>query len=270
MATAPEQTVLPPETRAFYCGALHALAESGVPFLVGGAYAFARYTGIERHTKDFDIFVRERDRDRVLETLAGHGCETDLSFPHWLAKARCGEDFIDVIFSSGNGVAVVDDEWFAHAVDGEVFDLPVKLVPAEEKIFSKAFIQERERYDGADVAHLLRASGRDLDWGRLLRRFGPYWRVLFQHLIAFGFVYPSERDTIPAWVMRECLRRTAAEVERPPKQTMVCRGTLISRQQYLVDVDCWGYEDARLNPRVAMTEDDIESWTEAIKDDGAH
>ena len=29
-----------------------------MPFLVGGAYAFARYTGIERHTKDFDVFVR--------------------------------------------------------------------------------------------------------------------------------------------------------------------------------------------------------------------
>ena len=40
------------------------------PFLVGGAYAFARYTGIERHTKDFDVFVRPRDFDRALDAFA--------------------------------------------------------------------------------------------------------------------------------------------------------------------------------------------------------
>ena len=104
------QVVLDPQTRAFYCRALSALSESGAPFLVGGAYAFARYTGIERHTKDLDIFVREADRDAVLVALAGAGCETDVTFPHWLAKARCDDDFVDVISSSGNGVAVVDDD----------------------------------------------------------------------------------------------------------------------------------------------------------------
>src|SRR5262249_49177341 len=49
---------LDPRTRAFYCHALEMLTRAGAPFLVGGAYAFARYTGIERHTKDLDIFVR--------------------------------------------------------------------------------------------------------------------------------------------------------------------------------------------------------------------
>ena len=79
-----------------------------------------------------------------------------MAFHHWLAKAHHGDKFIDVIFNSGNGVAEVDDEWFAHAVDEEVLGAPVKLVPAEEMIWSKAMIMERERYDGADVAHLLR------------------------------------------------------------------------------------------------------------------
>jgi hypothetical protein len=269
MAPAADQVELTPETRAFYCGVLHALAESGVPFLVGGAYAFARYTGIVRHTKDFDLFVRPADRDRVLAVLAGNGCETDVPFPHWLAKARCGEDFVDVIYCSGNGVAAVDDEWFARAVDGEVLDLPVKLVPPEEMIRSKAFVQERERYDGADIAHLIRARGRTLDWRRLLHRFGPHWRVLFQHLIAFGFIYPGERDAVPDWLLRELWRRTEAELARGPAPTDVCRGTLLSRQQYLPDIECWGYADARLHPRVAMTADEIGIWTEAIDDDGA-
>ena len=44
----------------------------------------------------------------------------------------------------------------------------------------------------------------------------------------------------------------------------ICRGTLLSRAQYLVDVNEWGYKDVRLEPRVAMSEDDIAHWTRAI------
>ena len=49
---------LNPRTRDFYVRTLAVLNESGVPFLVGGAYALARYAGIERHTKDLDIFIQ--------------------------------------------------------------------------------------------------------------------------------------------------------------------------------------------------------------------
>ena len=155
--------VLPAATREFYLRAMRLLDEAGIDFLVGGAYAFERYTGIARHTKDFDIFVHPRDLERVLETLGAAGCETELPFPHWLGKARCGEDFVDVIFSSGNGVAAVDDEWFVHSVEEEIFGRPVRLIPPEEMIWSKAFIMERERYDGNDVIHLLRARAGSLD-----------------------------------------------------------------------------------------------------------
>src|SRR5688572_18385319 len=138
---------------------MRTLLAAKLPFLVGGAYSFERYTGISRHTKDFDIFVRRQDCSRALETLATLGCTTDLTFEHWLGKAFRGDDFIDVIFSSGNGIATVDDRWFEHAVDETVLGIPVKLCPAEESIWSKAFIMERERFDGADVAHLIRATG---------------------------------------------------------------------------------------------------------------
>ncbi|MDP9410527.1 MAG: hypothetical protein M3P70_08510, partial [Actinomycetota bacterium] len=111
---------LPPETAAFYRRMIEALQSVEVPFLVGGAYAFARYTGIERHTKDFDVFVGAEDVDRVMATLAGAGCATELTFPHWLGKAYQGADFIDVIFRSANGLAAVDENWFVHAVEDEV------------------------------------------------------------------------------------------------------------------------------------------------------
>ena len=43
-----------------------------------------------------------------------------MTFPHWLGKAYRGDDFCDVIFSSGNGVCRVDDLWFEHSVPARV------------------------------------------------------------------------------------------------------------------------------------------------------
>jgi hypothetical protein len=268
MATLPmliaETNGLPASTRAFYQRAIGTLEEAGIPFLVGGAYAFARYTGIERHTKDFDVFLRRADACRALEALAADGCQTDLTFPHWLGKAFCGDDYVDVIFSSGNAVAEVDAAWFEHAVADEVLGRRVRLVPAEEMIWSKAFIMERERFDGADIAHLLRARGPALDWPRLLARFGRYWRVLLSHLVLFGFIYPSERDRVPAAVVRDLTARLLAELDRPAPANPVCRGTILSRAQYLVDVE-QGLRDGRRRPEGRMSAADVAHWTAAIE-----
>ena len=261
---------LDPVTFAFYGRSMEALHAAGVPFLVGGAYAFARYTGIERHTKDFDIFVTPEELERVFAVLGAAGCETEITFPHWLGKARCGDDLVDIIFSSGNGVARVDELWFQHAVDDTVLGVPAKLMPAEEMIWSKGFIMERERFDGADVLHVIHARAECLDWRRLLMRFGAHWRVLLSHLVLFGFVYPSERARIPAWIIQELSRRLARETAAMPVggSQRVCRGPLLSRAQYLVDVDERGYQDVRLTHESAMNEDDISLWTDGIKVDG--
>jgi hypothetical protein len=252
-------------TYACYRRALLRLQEAHVPFLVGGSYALERYTGIARHTKDFDLFVRPADAERVLAVLASTGFQTDLTFPHWLGKALSGGDVIDIIFSSGNGVATVDDDWFAHAATGTVLDIDVALCPAEEMIWSKAYVMERERYDGADIAHLLHATGSNLDWPRLLRRFAGHWRVLLSYLVLFGFIYPSARSMVPSWVMRELLGRLQDELTSPAPTEPVCQGTLLSREQYLVDLECLGYQDGRPVPRPTMTPDQIAHWTAAME-----
>src|SRR3954464_2464886 len=93
---------------AFYRDAMRPLLDAGEPFLVGGSHALVHYTGIARHTKDFDIFVHRSRIDRVLELLSSIGCRTEIPFSHWLAKAHRDHDLIDVIYSSGNGLAEVD------------------------------------------------------------------------------------------------------------------------------------------------------------------
>jgi hypothetical protein len=254
---------LAPEVREFYSRTLSALNDSGIPFLVGGAYALQRYTGIVRHTKDFDLFLLPDDLGRMLEEFDRLGCRTEVTFPHWLAKAYRGDHFFDLIFSSGNGTCRVDDDWFAHGVDDRVLDVPVRLVPAEEIIWQKAFVMERERFDGADIAHLIRARGDQLDWTRLLRRFdGPHGRVLLAHLVLFGFIYPDARSCIPESVMPELIGRLDVEADLPADR--LCRGTLLSRAQYLPDIGWWGASDARLRPHGSMTPEQVAHWTAAI------
>jgi hypothetical protein len=252
--------------RRRYRRALVALARAGIPHVVGGAYAMERYTGIARWTKDLDIFILPRDVEGALERLRAAGFETEVPYPHWLAKAYAARDFVDLIFSSGNGIAQVDDEWIQHGTPDTVLGVPVRLCPPEEMIWSKAFVAERERYDGADIAHLIRAGHDDLDWERLLRRFGERWRLLLSHLVLFEFVYPSEPAPRARALARRLARRLAEESD-PTDEVSVCQGTLLSRAQYLPDITLWGYADARLAPRGRMSEEDVACWTAAVRQD---
>lgn len=250
------------EAEAIYRHALSALSSEGVPVLVGGTYGLEPLMGITRDTKDLDLFVTPEDCARALATLEAAGFTVEVTFPHWLAKAFWGEIFIDIIFGSGNGISVVDEGWFEHAPGAVLLGTAVKLCPPEETIWSKAFIMERERYDGADVAHIIRHSGPVLNWRRLLARFGEHWRVLHSHLTLFGYIYPAERATVPDWVLFELMRRTLAEIESEPEDALVCRGTFLSRAQYVPDVAEWGYEDARTGEDGTMTTEDAERWTQ--------
>jgi hypothetical protein len=247
-----------------YRAALGILSDAGVPFLVGGAYALAHYTGIERYTKDFDVFLLPDDRDRALRALHAEGYRVEVTFSHWLGKAYRDEYFLDIIYSSGNGVARVDAQWFEYAVPATVLGVPVRVIPAEEMIWSKAFIMERERYDGADVAHILRAHAEDLDWTRLVARFRDTWRVLFVHLMLFAFVYPAEQHRIPSRIIDDLVRLIEADLHTAAPPERLCCGTLLSREQYLPDVQRWGYLDARLSPRGALSRDETDRWTAAI------
>jgi hypothetical protein len=264
----PGRVEIDPVTRDFYIRTLRVLDAARVPFLVGGAYGLAVHADIERHTKDLDLFVLPGDRDRILGVLQGAGYRTEVPFPHWLAKAHGAGHFVDVIYNSGNGLSEVDEDWFAHAVPAEVVGVPVRLCPAEEAIWSKSFVMERERFDGADVAHLIRARGESLDWPRLLRRFGPHGRVLLAHLVLFGFIYPAEAGKVPDWVVRELIDRMRLEAGAGIATGPLCRGTLLSREQYLIDVERWGYRDARLRPDGGMTAEEVAIWTAAIEEGG--
>jgi hypothetical protein len=196
--------------------------------------------------------------------LKAAGYRTKLTYPHWLGKVHRGLFVVDLIFSSGNGLCDVDQNWFDFARPAAVLGMPVRLVPVVEMIWQKAFIMERHRFDGAEVAHLLHCCCETLDWDRLLDRFNEHWPLLLAHLVLAQFIYPD--DTSPS--IRNAL---SVLVERQQRQTKephfmaelqpVCCGTLLSLLEYLPAIQEWGYRDARLPPSGKLTPDEIEHWT---------
>lgn len=248
-----------PPTRQFYVNVMARLDEAKIPYVVGGGYAMAYYTGIARNTKDLDIFLRPSDRDRALKVLESAGYRTEFFYEFWIAKALSGDVFVDILYNSGNGLSPVDDEWFEHAIEHEVLGYRTRLIPAEEQLCSKAFVQDRDRYDGADVAHLLLARADQMDWKRLLRRFEKHERVLLAHLVLFGYIYPCEKHVIPQWVMDRLIDQMHHE---PKPDVRVCWGTNISQKGYGNALREWGFDDGRLHPHGPLTEQQVKQLPE--------
>lgn len=265
-APSPSDTLDQP-TREFYVSALNCMDRSGVPYCVAGAYALAAHAGIVRHTKDLDIFLRRQDMSQAIAAFQQAGFRTERTHPHWLAKVFADQSvapgaFVDLIFRAASGLWEVDEPWLSHAMPGEVVGRVAPLCPAEELIWSKAMVMERNRFDGADVAHVIQARGRELDWPRLLRRARGHEGVLLGHLAFYRYIYPADARKVPDEVMEELFRRVREE--RPPAVPL-CRGTLLSWDQYLPDVTERGMIDGRLRPWGNLTQEEITRWTEAEK-----
>jgi hypothetical protein len=67
--------------------------------------------------------------------------------------------------------------------------------------------------------------------------------------------------------MAELVRRLRLEQRQPPPRDAVCRGSLLSRNQYAIDLDSWGYRDGRLPPSGNMSQREVELWEERRRED---
>src|SRR4051812_38400319 len=157
-----------PAAEAFYSEVLQLMAQSGIPFLVSGTYALASYTGIDRPTKDVDVFAKAGDALKMLSYFKEHGFEVEMVDERWLARITRGKLFVDVIYNMPTVTTHVTDDWFDHAPEAELFGATVRLVPPTQFIWSKIFVQDHHRYDGADVAHMILKLHEQVDWRQLL------------------------------------------------------------------------------------------------------
>ena len=236
---------IPEEEREIYKRALRILNEAGVPYVVAGAYAIYEHTGIYRKTTDLDLFVEPSQVVPAMRALKAGGFRTKLAQSHWLAKAIDEPFFVDIIYGMGNGLALIDPDWYRHSTPAILAATPVRVAPAEELIWHRLFINERHRQDMADIAHLILCVGDTLDWQRLVDKTGPHWPLLLAQLQMFYYVYPGYRSRVPDWVLANLLERARAETGHEVTRETATRGTLISRFSFAIDVNEWGFRDLR-------------------------
>lgn len=236
---------LRPREREVYSRALQALRREGPPFVVSGLYALHQHTGIYRETKDLDVMIQPPHVEEAARALKSADFRLVLHASHWLAKAKDGEHFVDLVFGMANGLHLIDDGWFRNAYRGGLAGIPILVAAPEDLIFHRLFIWERHRSDMADIAHLVLAYGPRLDWDRLLRRVGDHWRLLLAQIHFFDFVYPGKREAVPRRIREELLRRSADALDEEGSSPDACQGTLISRFSFAIDVNEWGYRDLR-------------------------
>ena len=237
-----QQPPFPEEQQRLFREVLELFNRHCIPYAVSGAFALQKHTGIWRDTKDLDLFLPAGDVPAALRCLHADGFETEVCDPVWLAKAHRGEYFVDLITGMSNAVITVDRSWILHAGLSEVFGVPTRVLAPEELIASKLFVTRRERFDGADIVHVIHGTRGNLDWSRVLALAGKHWGVVFWAIVLFQYVYPAQAGYIPRAVWDDLLARFRAEVEHPDPNAQF-RGSLIDENMFAIDAGEWGFEN---------------------------
>jgi hypothetical protein len=231
------------KAESFYTESLKLLKQSKTPFMVGGTFAINAYIGLNRETKDLDIFCKAGDYPKILQTFADQGYKTQVTDERWLAKVSKGRSYIDIIFNSAVAVNPVTDQWFKESQRGRIFGIEVSLLPPTELIWAKAFVEHRGIYHGNDIAHMILIKNKNINWKRLFSYMDQYWEVLLVHILRFRFIYPSEREIVPRWLIDELLERFNNQLNLPTSKEKVCRGRILSPTDFEIDVREWGFTD---------------------------
>jgi hypothetical protein len=232
----------PPEQRALFCEVLEHLNREGIPYVVSGAFALQQHTGIWRNTKDLDLFLTSAVVPEALRHLQEAGFETEVRDPVWLAKAHRDGYFVDLITGMSNAVITVDDSWIERSSPCVVLGVKTRVLAAEELIASKLFVNFRERFDGADVVHIIYGTRGKIDWSRLLHLVGEHWELLLWELMLFHYVYPSKQDYVPRDIWDELLSRFQSQLDGPTPK-LPFRGSLIDEKMFSIDTKEWGMEN---------------------------
>jgi hypothetical protein len=215
-----------------------------LPYTVAGAFALRQHTSICRFTKDLDVFLGPRDISAALGLLADKGFRCEIPDPVWIAKAHRDHYFVDLIAGMSNGVIKVDSSWIERSHPATVVGVKTRVLAPEELIASKLFITRRERFDGADIAHLIYALQGNLQWARIFELAGEHWELIFWNLVLFHYIYPAHSGYVPPSLWRKLLRHFAHQVGSPDPQARF-RGSLIDHRMFAIDVREWGLPDIR-------------------------
>lgn len=195
---------IPDDEWAFYKEVIEILRGTGEPFALGGAFAWAAYSGVYRNTKDLDIFILPETRQKLIDALSEHGITDyyteDAYDRKWIYRGTRDGFIIDLIFDMANYRANLDPDWVQCGPTVDVRGELVKVLPAEELIWNKLYILQRPRCDWTDVLNLLYITVETLDWERLLSKVDPDLHLLGGVLSVFVWMCPGRATLVPEFV----------------------------------------------------------------------
>lgn len=224
--------IVPEQDWAVYHDAIRAFESARIAFAVGGGMAYGCYVSRPRYTKDLDLFVLPHDRERVIAAMTACGFtdyfEVQEYQRHWIYRGHRDGLILDCIWQMANERAMVDESWLARGPVTLIHDTPVRLVPAEEILWGKLYVLQRERSDWPDVLNLLASTGATLDWPRLVHRLGVDLPLLSAVVQLFAWVAPRDARRLPpdAWELLQLAPPT-------PDVTDDSRAALLDSREWL-------------------------------------
>jgi hypothetical protein len=158
---------------------ISALDEAKIEYaLMGGIAATA--LGGHRFTHDIDVFVRQADANRALESLGSKGFDIVRTDPRWLYKGFKHNVMVDIIFKS-SGPVFFDDEMYQRSTIANFNGLNVRTLSPEDLLVIKARVLNEHSLNLDehcmrhlnDILSLLSSS--EMDWDYLIKRarIGP-------------------------------------------------------------------------------------------------
>jgi len=242
VVTSSQPRPLPRGQATLFKHVLSCLEEFHSPYAVAGAFALRTHTGICRYTKDLDVFLTAASASKVLPKFGEKGFRYEVCDPCWLAKVHSNGYFVDLITGMSNGAISIDDSWIARSVPAKICGVSSRVLAPEEMLVSKLFVTRRDRFDGADIAHIIFGTRGELDWKRILHLTGQDWELLLWSLLLFKFVYPGHTQYVPQSLWTDLIERVKQSLAHPDRLAKF-RGMLIDEAMFAIDVEEWGLED---------------------------
>jgi len=240
--TSSAKPLFPEKQEGMFREALTVLNDCAVPYAVSGAFALQRHTGIWRCTKDLDVFLMAENVPAALRCLQAHGFSCEVPDPVWLAKAHRDGFYIDLITGMSNAVITVEHTWIDRSQPAVIAGVRTRVLAPEELLASKVFVTRRERFDGADIAHIILGTRGQLEWARILEIVGEHWELLLWLLVLFAYVYPAFTHYVPDSLWQDLSKRFSERLASHDEAAPF-RGSLVDENMFAIDMNDWGMAD---------------------------
>lgn len=189
-----------------FAEAVQILNDSPLDYMIGGGVSL-NYYGLERDTKDIDVFVSKNEAEPLLRFFEKAGWLTKFTDGRWLYQATKGEgvlsfkknNTVDVIFRN-SGPIDITPKILKHAIKTEFLNLPIKIPSIEDLVLFKIYSQQLySQHHWNDAVWLLDNYANNFDWNYFLENAAAYSKVT----LGFLLLADSDRGAVPYHVIKK-------------------------------------------------------------------